>query len=164
MINAQYFIVIFIEIITLFLGFWLGVTFFKKLNISYNFQSGKTGIISFKNSTSGNKISKNEIDFFNLVQRLNLYELELRVIQRLLETDSMTIKEFNEIIKVSNLSKENQRQRRHLFIKELNLKLSLILENKETIYRNDNEIDKRSKMYSLNPKIDKEFLKKINAS
>jgi len=65
---------------------------------------------------------------------------------------------LNSITNLTNLSAENQRQRRHLFLKELNIKLFLIFGIRESIVRLDSLEDKRVKNYVLSEEIDKEKL------
>jgi hypothetical protein len=86
--------------------------------------------------------------------------LEVRFLHKLLEQDGneVDVKILNSIINLTNLSAENQRQRRHLFLKELNLKLFLIYGIRESIIRLDSLEDKRVKNYVLCEEIDKEKL------
>ena len=58
---------------------------------------------------------------------------------------------FNEILNLNKLSKENQRQRRHIVIKEINLKLYLITGAREAIIRVSSETDRRVKYYNFIP-------------
>jgi hypothetical protein len=82
--------------------------------------------------------------------------LELRFINGIIESDGegLTVSRLNAIINLTNLSAENQRQRRHLFLKELNLKLYLIYGIRETVIRLDSEQDKRIKNYMFSEKLD----------
>jgi hypothetical protein len=82
--------------------------------------------------------------------------LELRFINGILESEGegLTVSRLNAIINLTNLSAENQRQRRHLFLKELNLKLYLIYGIRETVIRLDSEQDKRIKNYVFSEKLD----------
>ncbi len=66
---------------------------------------------------------------------------------------SLDVKKINEILNLTKLSKENQRQRRHIILKELNLKLFLISGIRETVTRVASESDKRVKYYTLLPEI-----------
>lgn len=86
--------------------------------------------------------------------------LEVRFLHKLLEQDGneVDVKILNSITNLTNLSAENQRQRRHLFLKELNLKLFLIFGIRESIIRLDSLEDKRVKNYVLSEEIDKEKL------
>jgi len=86
--------------------------------------------------------------------------LEVRFLHKLLEQDGneVDVKILNSITNLTNLSAENQRQRRHLFLKELNLKLFLIFGIRESIVRLDSMEDKRVKNYVLSEEIDKEKL------
>ena len=86
--------------------------------------------------------------------------LEVRFLHKLLEQEGneLDVKILNSITNLTNLSAENQRQRRHLFLKELNLKLFLIFGVRESIIRLDSLEDKRVKNYVLSEEIDKEKL------
>ncbi len=86
--------------------------------------------------------------------------LEIRFIKRLLENEHiiLTVAETNEILRIEKLSKENQRQRRHLFLKDLNMKLKMIFNINECVERESTEFDRRAKIYCLSPKIDKTSL------
>ncbi|MHA8106367.1 hypothetical protein [Aquirufa sp. 5-AUSEE-100C1] len=86
--------------------------------------------------------------------------LEVRFIKRLLESenDELSVGETNEILRIEKLSKENQRQRRHLFLKELNMKLKMIFNINECIERQSTELDRRSKTYSLNSQVNTKLL------
>jgi hypothetical protein len=57
------------------------------------------------------------------------------------------------VLNLSKLSKENQRQRRHIILKELNLKLFLITGIRETIIRVSSDKDKRVKSYTFVPEV-----------
>jgi hypothetical protein len=158
MLDSQYLKFIVIDFLALLIGLTLGVFY---LNLNYfsvftNFKSRFSfGLIKKRDE----KFRISETKFINIISRLNLFELEKRVLAVLLESDEISVDEFNQLIKLSSYSKQNQRQRRHLFIKELNLKLSLINGSKENILRLDSEIDKRSKLYSLDETVKKEFLR-----
>ncbi len=97
-----------------------------------------------------------------LESRISIYfdVLEVRFIKRLLESenDELSVGETNEILRIEKLSKENQRQRRHLFLKELNMKLKMIFKVNECIERQSTEFDRRSKMYSLNSQVNTKLL------
>ena len=90
--------------------------------------------------------------------RVVLDAFEIRILENLLNEAFTPVEQFNEILKLMNLSKENQRQRRHLFIKELNLKLNLLLYVANGIDREESEHDKRVKRYILNELIDRDVL------
>ncbi len=97
-----------------------------------------------------------------LESRISIYfdVLEVRFIKRLLESenDELSVGVTNEILRIEKLSKENQRQRRHLFLKELNMKLKMIFKVNECIERQSTELDRRSKMYSLNSQVNTKLL------
>ena len=86
--------------------------------------------------------------------------LEIRFLHKLLQQDEsgVNVKTLNAITNLTHLSDENQRQRRHLFLKELNLKLFLIFGIRESIVRLDSLVDKRVKNYILSDQINKEKL------
>jgi hypothetical protein len=86
--------------------------------------------------------------------------LEIRFLHKLLQEDEfgVNVKTLNTITNLTHLTDENQRQRRHLFLKELNLKLFLIFGIRESIVRLDSLVDKRVKNYILSNQIDKEKL------
>jgi hypothetical protein len=74
------------------------------------------------------------------------------------EGNEVDVKTLNLITNLTGLTAENQRQRRHLFLKELNLKLFLIFGTRESIVRLDSLEDKRVKKYVLSEEIDREKL------
>lgn len=86
--------------------------------------------------------------------------LEVRFLHKLLESEGIEVdvKILNSITNLNQLSAENQRQRRHLFLKELNLKLFLIFGIRESILRLDSMEDRRVKKYVLSEQIDKQNL------
>jgi hypothetical protein len=89
--------------------------------------------------------------------------LELRFLKRILQNDQkqLSVNEANEILRIEKLSKENQRQRRHLFLKDLNVKLKMIFKIPECIERLSNENDRRSKYYCLHNQIKKESIEEL---
>lgn len=89
--------------------------------------------------------------------------LEFRFLKRLIDSEEngVSVIETNEILRIEKLSKENQRQRRHLFLKELNLKLKIIFNVKESIERQPTELDRRSKFYQLHHNIYKRQLEEL---
>jgi hypothetical protein len=145
-------------ILTLLLGLIIGLNL-KRVSFSGGTGS-KFGFISN---------DYNPVDNFDEVQNSLVAEsqqcfdvLEKRFIHGILESDGdgLTVSRLNAIINLNNLSAENQRQRRHLFLKELNLKLYLIYGIRETIIRLDSEQDKRIKNYVFSNKLDLEKLMK----
>lgn len=82
-------------------------------------------------------------------------DLEIRLLQAIIdqETTGLGIAHLNTLMNLTKLSEENQRQRRHLFLKELNLKLFLIFGVREGVTRIESTIDKRIKLYVLNEKL-----------
>lgn len=77
--------------------------------------------------------------------------LEIRFLRDILDSraNGFDTNALNTFLKSSELSQETQRQRRHLFLKELNYKLFLITNLRESIVRVSSEADKRMKFYSL---------------
>jgi hypothetical protein len=67
--------------------------------------------------------------------------------------ERLTVEDINLLLNLKKLSKENQRQRRHIIIKELNLKLFLMTGVRESIIRVASHSDKRVKSYTLVPEI-----------
>lgn len=77
---------------------------------------------------------------------------EAKLLKTIIESPNNTgidVKTINELLHLTKLSKENQRQRRHIVLKELNLKLYLITGDRETIKRIPSEADKRVKYYNF---------------
>jgi len=89
--------------------------------------------------------------------------LEIRFLKRILSNEEklLSVHEANEILRIERLSKENQRQRRHLFLKDLNVKLKMIFKIPECIERKSTELDRRSKYYSLHEQINKESVEEL---
>lgn len=61
----------------------------------------------------------------------------------------ISVAELNQLLKVEGKSAENQRQRRHLVIKELNTKLFVLFNIRECIVRVPEEFDSRKKQYVI---------------
>lgn len=113
-------------------------------NLDANFQTSNSELISSINT------SKNGLTvYFDVI--------ELRFLIKLIEDDNqyLTVNETNEILRIEKLSKENQRQRRHLFLKELNMKLKMIFNINECIERESTEYDRRAKSYTLSTDVDR---------
>jgi hypothetical protein len=87
--------------------------------------------------------------------------LEVRFLTKILTEplNKVDVTTLNALANLTLLSAENQRQRRHLFLKELNLKLFLLYGLRESIIRVDDINDKRIKNYTLSEKIDLDKLK-----
>jgi hypothetical protein len=98
---------------------------------------------------------KDRIKMKTAASNLILDPYESKIIIALLNDSnaSIDVRELNEILNLTKLSKENQRQRRHIVLKELNLKLFFILGTRETITRISSESDRRVKYYTLIPEI-----------
>lgn len=88
---------------------------------------------------------------------------EEKILQHLLvhlET-GISVSELNTLLKVQEKSSENQRQRRHLVIKELNTKLFVLFNIRECIVRIPEESDFRKKQYVL--KVGASVYKELNS-
>jgi hypothetical protein len=115
--------------------------------------------------------SKREPIVYSQPFNLNVFEkstshfdtLEFRFIRILLEANNneLTVKELNEILHLGKLSNENQRQRRHLFLKDLNVKLKMLYNVNDCIERKSSLDDRRVKTYHISSNAPKEDLKKL---
>lgn len=136
-------------ILALTLGVTIGINFkrFVKKNSSPTAQ-----IVAEYEPTSESKILMPYFD-----------TLEIRFLKRILTSESrlLSVVEANEILRIERLSKENQRQRRHLFLKDLNMKLKMIYKIPECIERQSTELDRRSKYYCLHKDISKESIEDL---
>jgi hypothetical protein len=77
---------------------------------------------------------------------------EEKLLKAIFKIDSdlgLDINSVNEILNLNKFSKENQRQRRHITIKELNLKLFILTGQRESIIRVSSIYDKRIKYYKI---------------
>lgn len=72
----------------------------------------------------------------------------------------ISVKELNSILNLEGKSAENQRQRRHLVIKELNTKLFVLFNVRECIVRIPESFDSRKKQYVI--LIHDEVIKELN--
>ena len=72
----------------------------------------------------------------------------------------ISVKELNAILNLEGKSAENQRQRRHLVIKELNTKLFVLFNVRECIVRIPESFDSRKKQYVI--LITEEILKELS--
>ncbi|MEY4987433.1 MAG: hypothetical protein RL567_1212 [Bacteroidota bacterium] len=106
-----------------------------------------------------------QISFEQYGLSIHFDTLEIRFLTRITDSESkaLSVSETNEILRIEKLSKENQRQRRHLFLKDLNVKLKMIFNVNESIERQSTEYDRRSKYYSLHHNINKSQLKELIA-
>lgn len=139
-------------VLTLVIGVLLGsnapafrVEFFKGISkISIPFLSPKEKVV-LQTQPVQHKVGNRYFD-----------DLEIRLLQAIIQQDinGLGVAHLNTLMNLTKLSEENQRQRRHLFLKELNLKLYLIYGVREGITRIESVSDKRIKMYVLNDKID----------
>ena len=129
----------------------LSVMFAIYLLISNSFKSSK------KNSSSyrvGNANLKADITKRYKNNNCILDPFESKLLKSLLDCPNekgLSVKEINTILNLNKLSKENQRQRRHLVIKEINLKLYLLTGVREAIIRISSEDDRRVKYYNFMP-------------
>ena len=92
------------------------------------------------------------------IKKNNRYfdELEVRLLKAIIDPaeNGIDIPNLNALLNLKKLSEENQRQRRHLFLKELNLKLFLLFGIREGITRVEFDSDKRMKRYVLDEKFE----------
>lgn len=99
------------------------------------------------------------------VTKSNKYfdEIEIRLLNTLIsqEENGLDIAQLNALLNLKKLSDENQRQRRHIILKEINLKLFLLFGIREGIIRFEFDLDKRKKRYVLNNKINKTQIESI---
>lgn len=63
--------------------------------------------------------------------------------------DGISVAQLNDLLNVQDKSAENQRQRRHLVIKELNTKLFVLFNIRECIIRIPDAFDLRKKQYII---------------
>ncbi len=77
----------------------------------------------------------------------------IKALSQPINKEQLTVENMNLLLNLIKLSKENQRQRRHIIIKELNLKLFLMTGIRESIIRVPTNSDKRVKSYTLVPEI-----------
>jgi hypothetical protein len=122
----------------------------KKFNIKALMLNKETSNApNLKHPNQHNFFDPHEIKLINAVI-LNAY------------SEGISITELNDILNLSKLSSENQRLRRHIILKELNLKLFLLTGIRESISRIPSHTDKRLKFYSFDPEIsDIDFIRKI---
>jgi DNA-binding transcriptional MerR regulator len=99
------------------------------------------------------------------VDKSNRYfdELEIRLLKTIISQgeNGLDIAQLNTLLNLKKLSDENKRQRRHIILKELNLKLFLLFGIREGIIRIEIDLDKRRKSYVLNKKINKTQIESI---
>ncbi len=101
-----------------------------------------------------NKSIRNELKLSASQHMLDPHELKLiEFLSKQATNNEVTVSDLNEVLNLSKLSKENQRQRRHIILKELNLKLFLITGIRETIIRVSSDKDKRVKSYTFVPEV-----------
>ncbi len=88
---------------------------------------------------------------------------EEKILENLLNNrnDGISVSQLNQLLNLKGKSAENQRQRRHLVIKELNTKLFVLLNIRECIVRVPEAYDSRKKQYLL--LTDAEVYLKINS-
>jgi hypothetical protein len=76
---------------------------------------------------------------------------EEKILQQLLMNweSGISVAQLNDLLNVGEKSAENQRQRRHLVIKELNTKLFVLFNIRECIVRVPEAFDSRKKQYVI---------------
>jgi DNA-binding transcriptional MerR regulator len=138
------------SILTLIIGLIIGINA-TSLRVSF--------LKTFTKFPKLNLIDKNtSVSQTLTVKKNNRYfdELEVRLLKAITsqEENGLDIARLNALLNLKKLSEENQRQRRHLFLKELNLKLYLLFGIREGITRVEFDTDKRMKRYVLDQKFD----------
>ena len=138
------------SILTLIIGLIIGINA-TSLRVSF--------LKTFTKFPKLNLIDKNtSVSQTLTVKKNNRYfdELEVRLLKAITsqEENGLDIARLNALLNLKKLSEENQRQRRHLFLKELNLKLFLLFGIREGITRVEFDSDKRMKRYVLDEKFD----------
>jgi len=138
------------SILTLIIGLIIGINAMS-LRVSF--------LKTFTKFPKLNLIDKNtSVSQMPTVKKNNRYfdELEVRLLKTITSQEEigLDIARLNILLNLNKLSEENQRQRRHLFLKELNLKLFLLFGIREGITRVEFDTDKRMKRYVLDQKFD----------
>jgi hypothetical protein len=111
-----------------------------------------------------NKVFKNEYKESINKQILDPHELKLiHFLSKNIKGVEITVNDINQLLNLGRLSTENQRQRRHIILRELNLKLYLMTGIRETIVRVASDKDKRIKSYIFHPEVlaDTDFSNRI---
>ena len=116
-------------------------------------RSELTGIIK-KIRSPKHEILKSEPGDINSYLKkydFSLDPLEIKFLYYILknEKNSISTNDFNNLIFLNKMTAINLRQRRHILIKELNIKLFVISNIRESIVRGSSEVDKRKKIYCL---------------
>ena len=144
-------------ILTLIIGLIVG---YKFSTLKLVFSKSIALINLLPTIQKNNEVSQSRIVNFKKGNRY-FDDLEIRLLKSIVDQEeaALGITHLNSILNLAKLSEENQRQRRHLFLKELNLKLFLIFSVREGVSRIESDSDKRIKMYVLNEKIDSEAIK-----
>jgi hypothetical protein len=129
---------------------------FFGLNINNFLQRMNAGNLKLKEVPAQNFKSKKNL----IVQKLRLDDLEIRFLNSITaaKDNRIFVEDLNQLLKLVKLTTENQRQRRHVFLKELNIKLSLHFNDRECIVRIPSELDARKKMYAINENIDRKLI------
>lgn len=146
---------IIIIILTLSLGIILGDGYLPILKKNSH-------VLPFAHSNKPVEFKKNNI--FEIEKSKSHFDtLELRFLMKLIDSKKgeMTVSELNQILNLNKLSSENQRQRRHIFLKDINVKLKMLFNIYECIERISNLDDRRIKTYHLSEKINKKELKNL---
>ena len=133
-------------------------------------RSELTGIIK-KIRSPKHEVSKSEpgdINVFLEKSDFSLDPLEIKFLHYIdkNEKNRISTNEFNDLFLLNNMSAINLRQRRHILIKELNIKLFVISNIRESIVRVASGVDKRKKIYCLSEeaKSNKKLLGLIDSS
>jgi uncharacterized membrane protein len=141
-----------ISTISALLGVILGANF-EKLK-------GTNSSLKLISETQDKRISNNKSAKFS---NNGLDEFEKRFLSTLIENENskIDVSDLNRILRLEKMTKENQRQRRHIFLKELNIKLRMHFNNREIIQRIPSEIDGRVKIYTFNQNTNLELVENL---
>lgn len=107
-----------------------------------------------RNSERNFRISNDDLIQSNSLLKKTAYTLdpiETRFLQQLLNANKsgISVFEINRMFNLDKLSEANQRVRRHIIIKEINLKLFMITQIRECVIRVPSISDRRMKFYYL---------------
>ena len=106
---------------------------------------------------AGNRISESRVDTWQKSQQNSLPKSwkfdphEEKILEQLLANweQGISVSQLNDLLNLKGKSAENQRQRRHLVIKELNTKLFVLFNIRECIVRIPLAFDSRKKQYIM---------------
>lgn len=148
---------IFIWALLLIASFLWGCIFMKWKS------DGRSNItLGLKNISENPQVSFGDSNkTLTIIKKKHFCEFEKRFLIELIQKNKLSVAELNNILHINKLTSDNQRQRRHVFLKDLNLKLSIIFEIPEPIMRIENPKDKRAKIYCLDNTLNHNSILKI---